>query len=333
MGYENPNLDGLDRESIKNELVKQYTHHTQIFDEEDQDPSFVKCKFVIVGAANGGKTSWVTRLTQHNFNPGQKPTVGAQFALQGVAIDEYVYNIEMWDVSGDSYYKDLVPMYLQYANAAIVIFDVADHKSFEEAKTWVKYVKDIGEKGMFIALVGTKCDMLDIATYPVTKHEIENFANEQEILNFPRVSAKNGEGVEEVLVELSESIHELNLKTGKLKDNGENVEDVENLYEFAERAHAQSMDGDKLEEFKEQLSGCAAYMNILFGMCFKNTKEATKIALEKTGKGLKQAGSSMNRKSRKFGQDVRQKYKNLTAKDDIPSSSKNPQIRQLQAAI
>lgn len=47
MVYENPDLDGLDKESIKNELVKQYTHHTQIFDEEEQDPSFVKVRRVL----------------------------------------------------------------------------------------------------------------------------------------------------------------------------------------------------------------------------------------------------------------------------------------------
>jgi len=256
MVYENPDLDGLDKESIKNELVKQYTHHTQIFDEEEQDPSFVKCKFVIVGAAGAGKTSWVTRLTQHNFNPGQKPTVGATYALQGVAIDEYVYNIEMWDVSGDSYYKDLVPMYLQFANAAIIIFDCTSKKSFEEAKTWAKYVKGIGEKGMMVALVGTKSDLAKTAPSPVPVKEVEDFAGDQDILAFPRVSAKNGEGVEDIMVELTETIHEVNLKTGKLKPGMEDdFDEVEDMYGFAERANANTPQDDKLEEIKEQLSG------------------------------------------------------------------------------
>merc|ERR1711994_547640 len=111
-GYENPNVEGLDPEAIKNELIKQYTHHTQIFDEQEHDPSVVQTKFVCLGPQDAGKTSWVTRLTQHKFDQAQKPTTGANYALQGVAIEELVYNIEIWDVSGDTTYKSLVPMYL-----------------------------------------------------------------------------------------------------------------------------------------------------------------------------------------------------------------------------
>lgn len=106
-------LDALAPEEVKNELVRQYTKHNEQIAELKEE-GVVRLKLVCVGAQGVGKTSFMNRLTKNKFNQAQTPTVGSNYFVQGVAIEDVEYNFDMWDVSGDERYRSLVSMVRTY---------------------------------------------------------------------------------------------------------------------------------------------------------------------------------------------------------------------------
>lgn len=96
-------------EALKNELVRQYTQHNEELQGEEEE-GVVRCKLVIVGSEGVGKTSFMNRLTKNKFNQAQPATVGSNYFLQGVAIEDTEYNFDIWDISGNRKFRALVPM-------------------------------------------------------------------------------------------------------------------------------------------------------------------------------------------------------------------------------
>jgi Ras-related protein Rab-21 len=50
-------------------------------------------------------------------------------------------------------------MYYRNANAALLVFDVTNHTSFEEVKGWVLELQKNVQEPMFLLLVGNKIDL------------------------------------------------------------------------------------------------------------------------------------------------------------------------------
>ena len=52
-------------------------------------------------------------------------------------------------------------LYFRDADAALVVFDLTDSKSFENVEFWLKELEDKAPKNIEILIVGNKCDLAD----------------------------------------------------------------------------------------------------------------------------------------------------------------------------
>eukprot|EP00924_Labyrinthula_sp_SR-Ha-C_P011988 maker-scaffold_26-snap-gene-1.4-mRNA-1 protein AED:0.02 eAED:0.02 QI:400/1/1/1/1/1/3/231/366 len=301
-------------DEIKNELVKQFTK--QIEEEVlDNDDNVSKVKLVVVGPTGAGKSSWVTQLIQNKFSEHIQPTIGAKFSSQGVAIgeddDEEVYNFEIWDVSGEEWCKSLLPMYLQFAQACVVCYDASSTASFQEAQEWIKFVQGIKKEGTLImCLVGMKHDLSNIAPLPIQSKQAESFFEEENLNKdflFPNVSAKSGEGVQDVILTLAEAFHEQGIKAPRasvmdLNDAYALGNTNKNMNKTLSRLNADpyAQDGP-MDKFKDKAASCWAVLRVYTSSCFDSSKEKTKAAAEVTNKRGKEFAGSVKRQSLRFG--------------------------------
>lgn len=53
----------------------------------------------------------------------------------------------------------MAPMYYRNANAALLVFDTSNHRSFEEVKSWVLELQKNVIEPMYLLLVGNKIDL------------------------------------------------------------------------------------------------------------------------------------------------------------------------------
>jgi Ras-related protein Rab-21 len=61
-------------------------------------------------------------------------------------------------------FKAMAPLYYRNANAALLVFDVTNHRSFEEVKSWVLELQKNVQEPMYLLLVGNKIDLVEQRT-------------------------------------------------------------------------------------------------------------------------------------------------------------------------
>ena len=110
------------------------------------DNNLEQYKIVLLGESGVGKTSIINRYINRRFDDDLTPTQGASFANKILKFDEFngkSIKLNIWDTAGQERYRALSKIFYQDANAAILVYDITDKKSFEEIKMyWVNQIKE-----------------------------------------------------------------------------------------------------------------------------------------------------------------------------------------------
>ncbi|ORY24007.1 small GTPase superfamily [Naematelia encephala] len=171
-------------------------------------------KLVLLGESAVGKSSLVLRFVRSRLSDERAlaDVVAAAFLTQTVKLDETTnIKFEIWDttkdcVVADTYvgagYKSLAPIYFRNSNAAVIVYDITQ-TSFEKAKSWVRELQRQADPSTIIMLVGNK---LDLASARKTTTELGQRFAEEEGLLFAEASAKTGEGVQELFMEIAKKL-------------------------------------------------------------------------------------------------------------------------------
>ncbi|WVN89311.1 uncharacterized protein L203_104533 [Cryptococcus depauperatus CBS 7841] len=159
-------------------------------------------KLVLLGESAVGKSSLVLRFVRNEFSDFRESTIAA-FLTQSIQLDETkTIKFEIWDTAGQERYKSLAPIYFRNSNAAVIVYDITQ-ASFEKAKSWVRELQRQADPSIVIMLIGNK---MDLESQRKTPREMgERFAQEEGLL-FGEASAKSGEGVEDLFLEIAKKL-------------------------------------------------------------------------------------------------------------------------------
>lgn len=172
-------------------------------------------KLVILGHYSVGKSSIVLNFIKNEFNPNEESTIGAAFLTKTVFIDGTAVKFEIWDTAGQERYYSLIPMYYRGANAALVVYDITSAESFERAKRWIEDLKTEKPDNFVKVLIGNKVDLSEAAV--ITEEMGKQYA-EQEGLLFYQTSAKTGEGIKDLFLELATILPKDQAKSNQMND-------------------------------------------------------------------------------------------------------------------
>ena len=152
-------------------------------------------KLVLLGDSRVGKSSVVIRFVKNEFDQYKFPTIGATFLTQSVNVGEYLVKFEIWDTAGQEKYRSLAPLYYRGASAALVVYDITNRESFDNAQKWIKEVQDQEGTHVVIGIAGNKVDLS--SNRQVQTNEGQDFANKQGFIFF-ETSAKNNTNIIEM---------------------------------------------------------------------------------------------------------------------------------------
>ena len=158
---------------------------------------------VLLGEQAVGKTSLTLRFTNDTFIPDQPATIGAAFMSKTMQLDDETIKLEIWDTAGQERYRSLTPMYYRGARAALVVYDITNFKSFEQAKSWIEELHRQAKPDIVIALAGNKSD--SASNRSVTYDQALIYAEKNNLI-FLETSAKTGHNVNEIFVAISKKI-------------------------------------------------------------------------------------------------------------------------------
>ena len=142
-----------------------------------------------------------TKKGQENYR-SVTSTIGGTFSTKTIKCSNgKTLKFEIWDTAGQEKYRSVTKMFYKDADVAVLVYDITNKYSFEELqKYWVQQVKDSSPKGIILAIIANKSDLIE--REEVDEADARNYANEINAL-FALTSAKNNFGVDDLFLEIA----------------------------------------------------------------------------------------------------------------------------------
>ncbi|XP_051516740.1 rho-related GTP-binding protein Rho6-like [Myxocyprinus asiaticus] len=154
-------------------------------------PLVIRCKLVLVGDVQCGKTAMLQVLAKDCYPETYVPTVFENYTA-GLDLDEQRVELSLWDTSGSPYYDNVRPLCYSDADAVLLCFDISQPDTVESAlKKWKAEIVDFCPS-MRIILVGCKTDLrTDVCTLmELSNQRLTPISHEQGTLLAKQVGAE-----------------------------------------------------------------------------------------------------------------------------------------------
>ena len=171
-------------------------------------------KILLLGDSGVGKSSLLLRYTKHEFNVDMRSTIGVEFALKYLKIDNFQLKVQIWDTAGMERYRSITSAYYKGAKGVIIVYDICREKSFENVDKWIEDFKSKADEDAVILLIGNKNDLDN--KREVNKEEAELKAQKNKFA-FMETSAKDNNNVDKAFETLFKEI----VKNYKDKNGGD----------------------------------------------------------------------------------------------------------------
>ena len=158
-------------------------------------------KVVVLGHFGVGKTSLIRRFVEDRFSDTYKVTIGVHITKKVVNLDqENQVSLILWDLEGTDDLEQIRNAYLLGTHGVIFVFDVNRPSTFQHLGADLQSVaKKLPERPMLV--IGNKIDL-------VSEKEITQVLEQQHIAYNYLTSAKTGNKVEEVFLNLAKLLND-----------------------------------------------------------------------------------------------------------------------------
>ena len=138
-------------------------------------------KILIIGDSNVGKTSILLQYTSNFFQETHIATIGVEFKLKEIMLDNIEYKLNIWDTAGQERFKAITKSFFKAADGIVFVYDVTNKPSFVNIKNWIKDAESKANDFKII-IVGNKIDLND--SREVSFEEGKNLAKKKKLSFF-----------------------------------------------------------------------------------------------------------------------------------------------------
>ena len=177
---------------------------------EDCNQYDLSFKMIVIGDAGVGKSCLTAKATKDMFEETYSVTVGFEFMVFNVKINDTIVKLQIWDTSGQEIYRSLISSYYRNASLAMMVYAIDNKESFNHIESWLKEIKLQSNPDIKIFLIGNKADLEE--ERQVQFNTAKTFKEENEINYFSEASAKNGINAKEVFIEAAKLLFKEHLK-------------------------------------------------------------------------------------------------------------------------
>ena len=178
-------------------------------------------KLVFIGDSGVGKTCIISRFTQGIFENNVNSTRGASYSNKIIDVNGTPLSLDIWDTAGQETYKSLTKYFYKGAKMALLVYDITRKESFDNIKSfWYDQIKEFGDEGVILGIVGNKCDMYDEEAVP--EEEAREYAKSIGAI-FQLTSAQNNSGINELFKNIGAKYLDPNTKIEEPEPGQNNI--------------------------------------------------------------------------------------------------------------
>ena len=192
-------------------------------EEEDYDE---KVKLMILGDSSVGKTSLLKKYCKNEFSNSYITTVGIDFQVKLLNINDKKIKIQIWDTAGEERYRVVAKNYFNTSDGFIIMYDITNRDTFDSISNWIEQIRESTPNYKKSVLFGNKSDLNKLRNVQI--NEGKELAQKNDF-KFFETSAKDGlnlnEGIESIVKDVLKDIDSIKLKrrnTTSLKEKKKN---------------------------------------------------------------------------------------------------------------
>ena len=155
-------------------------------------------KIILTGSFGVGKTSLFNRFIYQQFSDKYLTTIGVKVNNKTMKIDDETISMMVWDVAGEVSQDKVPASYFLGASGIIYVMDLSRPLTFANLESDIQFLRDLLPNGTII-IVANKKDL-------VTEEQLETIRQELARPFDYSTSAKTGENVEELFIEMGKRL-------------------------------------------------------------------------------------------------------------------------------
>ena len=160
-------------------------------------------KIVMLGDGAVGKTAMTTRFTQNFFDSDYKRTIGSDFAIKRLTVEndgvDTQVTLQVWDLAGQPRFESVRQGFYRGSRGGLLLYDVTRRRTFLNVDNWKEEAFKNLQNKIPLVLVANKVDLKDSRV--VTTEEGEKYAKKNGFM-YVESSALTGDNVEEAYANL-----------------------------------------------------------------------------------------------------------------------------------
>ena len=147
-----------------------------------------------LGISSVGKTSFIFRFTENTFQNLIISTIGIDFKVKIIEIENIKYKLIFYDTAGQEKFKSVAPNLIKKAHGIIIMYDITNKSSFDSIPDIIKNIKEEKGNDFPMILIGNKIDLEP--DREIKKEEGKDLASKNGI-EFFEISNKEGINIQE----------------------------------------------------------------------------------------------------------------------------------------
>ena len=163
-----------------------------------------RIKLLTIGSQRAGKSTLIKRYCEDRFFGNYLPTIGIDFGMKPIQMNNLDIRIDFFDTSGNDVYFEIRNEFYKDINGVILVYDVSNRRSFKYlSHALQEYHEIIGSYSTEIPIV-LCANKTDKKPRQVSENEGNDFASSNNLLYF-ECSSKNGRNVSKLFQSLIEN--------------------------------------------------------------------------------------------------------------------------------
>lgn len=116
-------------------------------------------KVIIIGDSGVGKTNILTKFCDGVFKDSYVATIGVDFKLKTVNLDQSKVKLQIWDTAGQERFRNITQTYYKGAAGIILAYAINNKQTFKSIGSWIKQIEGNTNENVSKILIALKADL------------------------------------------------------------------------------------------------------------------------------------------------------------------------------